>query len=162
VAKKQQFSFEASLIEYDDTLVNTVVELPATIIKKLPKGRVRVEGKLNNIPFNLGVQFKKSGARYLSISQAMRKAGKLKPGDKVKVRFDLVDPDKLELPEEMEAVLSQDDVGAKLWSKLTVGLQRSLVHYINSTKNVDLRIERALYLINKVKAGAYNSRMKKE
>ncbi|KXK25949.1 MAG: hypothetical protein UZ12_BCD005001508 [Bacteroidetes bacterium OLB12] len=32
----------------------------------------------------------------------MRKAGKLKPGDKVKVSFDLVDPDRLELPEEME------------------------------------------------------------
>jgi uncharacterized protein YdeI (YjbR/CyaY-like superfamily) len=92
----------------------------------------------------------------------MRKSAKIKPGDKVKVSFHLVDPDKLELPEEMEAVLAQDEAGAKLWNKLTVGLQRSLVHYINSTKNVDLRIERALFLINKVKSGVYNSRMKKE
>jgi hypothetical protein len=41
-----------------------------------------------------------------------------------------------------------------------VGLQRSLVHYINSSKNVDVRIERALFLINKVKSGAYDKRMK--
>lgn len=162
MAKKQLFSFETRLVEYDDTLVNTVVELPAEVIKKLPKGRVRVEGKLNQVPFNLGVQSKKTGARYLSISQAMRKSAKIKPGDKVKVSFQVVDSDKLDLPEEMEAVLAQDEAGAKLWNKLTVGLQRSLVHYINSTKNVDLRIERALYLMNKVKSGAYNSRMKKD
>lgn len=68
--------------------------------------------------------------------------------------------DMLDLPEEMEAVLAQDDEGARKWNKLTVGLQRSLVHYINSSKNVDVRIERALFLINKVKSGAYNNRMK--
>jgi Domain of unknown function (DUF1905)/Bacteriocin-protection, YdeI or OmpD-Associated len=162
VVKKQLFSFDTRLVEYEDTLVNTVVELPAEIIKKLPKGRVRVEGKLNEVSFNLGIQFKKTGARYLSISQALRKSAKIKPGDKVKVSFQIVDPDKLELPEEMEAVLAQDEAGLKLWNKLTAGLQRSLVHYINSTKNVDLRIERALYLVNKVKSGAYTSRMKKE
>jgi translation initiation factor IF-1 len=161
MSKKQSFSFETRLVEYDDMLVSTVVEIPAEIIKKLPKGRVRVEGKLNEVIFNLAIQFKKTGPRYLSISQAMRRAGKIKPGDKVKVSFQIVDPDKLELPEEMEAVLAQDDAGAKLWNKLTVGMQRSLVHYINSTKNVDLRIERALFLMNKVKSGAYNSRMKK-
>ncbi len=162
MSKKQSFSFETRLVEYDDTLVSTVVEIPADIIKKLPKGRVRVEGKLNELVFNLAIQFKKTGTRYLSISQAMRKTAKIEPGDKVKVSFQLVDPDKLELPEEMEAVLAQDDVGAKLWNKLTVGLQRSLVHYINTTKNVDLRIERALFLMNKVKSGAYKDRMKKE
>ena len=162
MVKKQRFSFETRLVEYDDTLVATVVEIPVDVVKQLPKGRVRVEGKLNSIDFNLGVQFKKTGARYLSISQAMRKVANIKPGDRVKVSFQVVDPDKLELPEEMEAVLAQDEARARLWNKLTVGLQRSLVHYINSTKNVDLRIERALYLLNKVKSGAYKDRMRKE
>lgn len=141
-------------------LVSTVVEIPADIIKKLPAGRVRVEGKLNQVSFNLAVQSKKNGPKYLSVSQAMRKSARVKPGDKVKVSFVLVDPDKLDLPEEMEAVLAQDDEGAKKWNRLTVGLQRSLVHYINSSKNVDVRIKRALLLINKVKSGAYDNRMK--
>lgn len=141
-------------------LVSTVVEIPADIIKKLPAGRVRVEGKLNQVSFNLAVQSKKNGPKYLSVSQAMRKSARVKPGDKVKVSFVLVDSDKLDLPEEMEAVLAQDDEGAKKWNRLTVGLQRSLVHYINSSKNVDVRIKRALLLINKVKSGAYDNRMK--
>ncbi|MBX2898428.1 MAG: DUF1905 domain-containing protein [Cyclobacteriaceae bacterium] len=160
MAKKQRFEIEARLVEYSDTLVNTVLELPTAVVKQLPAGRVRVEGHINTVPFNLGLQYKKTGARYLSISKVLCKAAKIKPGDKVKVSFQLVDADKLDLPEEMEAVLAQDEAGAKLWNKLTVGLQRSLVHYINSTKNVDLRVERALYLINKVKSGAYKSRMK--
>ncbi len=160
MAKKQSFSFEARLAEYKDMLVSTVVEIPIDVVKKLPAGRVRVEGKLNQVPFNLAIQSKKNGTKYLSVSQAMRKSAGVKPGDKVKVSFVLVDPDKLDLPEEMEAVLAQDDEGAKKWNKLTVGLQRSLVHYINSSKNVDVRIERALFLINKVKSGAYNNRMK--
>lgn len=160
MAKKASFTFETRLTEYKDMLVSTVVEIPADVVKTLPAGRVRVEGKLNTVPFNLAVQSKKNGPRYLSVSQAMRKSAGVKPNDKVKVTFTIVDPDKLELPEEMEAVLAQDDEGAKKWNKLTVGLQRSLVHYINSSKNVDVRIERALFLINKVKSGAYDKRMK--
>lgn len=160
MAKKQTFSFETRLMEYKDMLVAAVVEIPAEVLKKLPVGRVRVEGKLNQVPFNLAVQSKKNGPKYLSVSLAMRKTARIKPGDKVKVSFSIVDSDKLDLPEEMQAVLAQDDEGAKKWKRLTVGLQRSLVHYINSSKNVDVRIERALFLINKVKSGAYNSRMK--
>lgn len=141
-------------------LVSTVVEIPKDVLVKLPTGRVRVEGKFNQVPFNLAVQSKKGGIRYLSVSQAVRRAAKVKPGDKVKVSFAVVDNDKLDLPEEMQAVLEQDDEGAKKWKRLTVGLQRSLVHYINSSKNIDVRIERALFLINKVKSGDYDSRMK--
>lgn len=39
MTKKQRFLFETRLVEYDNTLVNTVVELPADVVKKLPKGR---------------------------------------------------------------------------------------------------------------------------
>lgn len=160
MAKKQSFSFQTRLTEYKHMLVSTVVEIPGDILKKLPAGRVRVEGKLNQVPFNLAVQSKKDGPKYLSVSQAMRRSAKLKPGDKVKVSFVVVDSDKLDLPEEMQAVLAQDAEGSKKWNKLTVGLQRSLVHYINSSRNVDVRIDRALFLINKVKSGAYDNRMK--
>jgi len=160
MAKKQSFSFETRLVEYKDMLVSAVVEIPTDVLVKLPAGRVRVEGKFNQVPFNLAVQSKKNGVKYLSVSLAMRRAARVKPGDNVKVSFAVVDNDKLDLPEEMQAVLEQDEEGAKKWKRLTVGLQRSLVHYINSSKNIDVRIERALFLINKVKSGDYDSRMK--
>lgn len=158
MAKKKSFSFETRLAEYKDMLVSSVVEIPTAIVKELPAGRVRVEGKLNQVSFNLAIQSRKNGPKYLSVSQAMRRSAGVKPGDRVKVSFAIVDPDKLDLPEEMEAVLAQDDVGAKKWNKLTVGQQRSLIHYINSSKNIDVRIKRAWYLIDKVKSGAYDKR----
>lgn len=160
MAKKRNFLFDARLTEHKDMLVSTVVELPKDVLAKLPAGRVRVEGKLNHVPFNLAVQSKKNGPKYLSVSKAMCRTAGVKAGDNVKVSFTIVDNDKLDLPEEMAAVLAQDDEGAKKWKRLTVGLQRSLVHYINSSKNIDVRIERALYLIDKVKSGDYDNRMK--
>jgi translation initiation factor IF-1 len=87
MAKKQSFSFETRLTEYKDMLVSTVVEIPGDILKKLPAGRVRVEGKLNQAVFNLAIQSKKNGPKYLSVSKAMQKSAKVKPGDKVKVSF---------------------------------------------------------------------------
>jgi hypothetical protein len=48
------------------------------------------------------------------------------------------------------------------WNKMTPGLQRSLAHYVFSVKNVDSRIKRALFLINKVKQGAYKRPAKKK
>lgn len=161
MAKKKNFSFETRLVEYKEMLVSTVIELPVEVVSQLPPGRIRVEGKMNSVSFNLAIQNKKNGPKYISVSQAMRREAKVKPGEKVNVSFHIADPDKLDLPEEMQAVLAQDDEGAKKWNRLTVGLQRSLVHYINSSKNIDVRIERALFLINKVKSGEYDKRMKK-
>ncbi len=66
------------------------------------------------------------------------------------------------MPEELEAVLEQDDAGMQAWKSLTPGLQRSLIHYITSVKNVDSRINRAMFLIEKAKTGAYSRKKKND
>ncbi len=105
MAKKQSFSFESRLAEYKHMLVSTVVELPVDVVKKLPAGRVRVEGTLNQVKFNLAIQSKKDGPKYLSVSQAMRKSAGVKPGDKVKVSFALVDPTSSTFPKKWRPCL---------------------------------------------------------
>jgi len=113
-----------------------------------------VKGTFNGAPFALAVQHLRDGSRYFSVSAALRKAaGIKKEGDPVTVSFKIVDPDRLDIPEELEAVLLQDDLARKAWEKLTTGYQRSLIHYITSVKNVDSRIKRALDLLNRAKAG---------
>ena len=84
----------------------------------------------------------------------------MKLGDIVKVNFKIVDADKLDVPEELEAVLSQDDDARKAWQKLTTGYRRSLIHYVTSVKNVDSRIKRALDLLNRAKAGLLQGQKK--
>ncbi|MBT1703899.1 YdeI/OmpD-associated family protein [Chryseosolibacter indicus] len=148
--------FTAPLEEVDRALIKTVVFIPAQIIKSLSPGRHRVKGTMNGAPFALAIQYRKEGNSFFVVSSALAKAAKVKPGMPVKVKFHLVDPDKVDVPEELEAVLAQDDQGKKAWDQITTGLQRSLIIYINGVKNVDSRIKRALFIINKAKAGEYS------
>lgn len=159
-ARSGTFYFEARLSDIDGRFIKTAIFLPENIIRKLPKGRIRVKGTFNAAPFALAVQNLKDGSRYFSVGAPLRRAAKMKLGDTVKVNFKIVDADKLEIPEELEAVLSQDDDARKAWQKLTTGHQRSLIHYVTSVKNVDSRIKRALDLLNRAKAGLLHGQKK--
>ena len=157
MAKSSEYVFKAPLSPIDDLLVHTVIYIPEKILAKLPPKRVRVKGKMNGVPFSLAVQYRKSGRSFFMVSAPLRKAAKIRTGDDVHVTFNLVDSEKVELPEELEAVLEQDPDGMKVWAQFTPGQQRSLAHYVFSVKNVDSRIKRAMFLVNKAKSGAYDN-----
>jgi hypothetical protein len=161
MASAFKFKFTAPLSEITELLVHTVIYIPDSILRKLPQKRVRVKGSMNGVPFALAVQYRKAGNSFFMVSAPLRRAAKIKPGSQVNVEFSLVDPEKVDLPEEFEAVLAQDDDGLKEWNKLTPGRQRSLAHYVFSVKNVDSRIKRALFLIEKVKREANTKQAKK-
>lgn len=154
------FSFTTKLAEIESRFIKTAIFLPKEIIRTLPEGRIRVQGTFNGAPFALAVQNLKDGSRFFSVGAPLRKAAKIRLGDVVKVTFKIVDPDKLEIPEELEAVLSQDDDAKKAWDKLTTGYRRSLIHYITSVKNVDSRITRSIDLLNRAKAGLLHGQKK--
>lgn len=161
-AKRSVFRFKGRLESFKRSIMSTVIFLPEDVVKALPKGRVRVEGTFNKAPFALAVQNEKDGGRLFTVSKALQKEAGIKPGDSVDVTFKLIDPEKLELPEELEAVLAQDAQGKKYWDAITTGLKRSLIHYITSVKNVDTRIKRALFLVDKVKTGVYDPEKRKK
>ncbi len=159
--KDKRYQFTATLETIHGTMKATVVFLPEAIVKKLPEGRVRTAGTLNGAPFDLAVQYKKDGSRYFSVGSILRRAARVKEGDRVTVVFQLTDPNKLVIPEEMEAVLEQDDEAWKVWNTFTQGYQRSLVYYITSVKNSDSRIKRALEIAEKAKARALSGQQAK-
>lgn len=158
--QKTQFTFRTVLAEIDGLLVKTVVFLPDDVIRKLPGGRVRVKGTLNGADFALAAQNRKDGSRYFSVSASLRKAGKMKIGSPVDVAFRIIDPDELEVPEELDAVLRQDGDASAAWEKLTTGYRRSLIHYVTSVKNVDSRIKRSIELLEKAKRGLLHGQKK--
>lgn len=161
-SSKNSFSFSTKLQSIEGLLAQAAIFLPEAIIKTLPKGRVRAKGTFNQTPFALGVQYKKDGSRFFVVSLVLRKAAKLKIGDAVDVKFKLVDPEKVDLPEELEAVLAQDDEAKKAWDKITPGLQRGIIHYITSTKNIDLRIKRSIQMTNRAKTGTLHTQEQKK
>lgn len=163
MAKKTSFAFKTKLSSMKVNFISTVVIIPDEIIKKLPQGRVRTEGTLNGARFALAIQFKKDGRRFFAVSRSLRSAAKIETGDWVDVKFNLVDPDLLRLPEELEAVLEQDEEAKEVWDSFPRGLQRGLVHYISSVKNVDSRIKRSLEIATKAKLGQLHvQKLKKE
>lgn len=159
--KDKSYQFTASLEAIHEALKSTVVFLPEAIIKKLPAGRIRTKGTMNGTPFDLAVQYKKDGGRYFVVGGILRRAAGLKEGDRVTVVFHLTDPNKLVIPEELEAVLEQDDEARKVWDTFTLGYQRSLVYYITSVKNSDSRIKRALEIAGKAKIRALSGQQAK-
>ncbi|MDZ4752770.1 MAG: YdeI/OmpD-associated family protein [Flavobacteriales bacterium] len=150
---KDKYSFTSDLEDHRVGMLTGLVLIPLKIIKSLPEGRKRAKGAMNGAHFSLAIQNLKTGERYFAVSNSLRKDAKIKSGDPVKVEFYLVDPNIVELPEELEAVLAQDPEAEKVWLSFTPGRQRSLAHYVNSVKNIDSRIKRALELCYKAKTG---------
>ena len=162
MASSKTFSFSGKLEPVDGVLAQAAIFLPKAVIKQLPEGRVRAKGTFNETPFSLGVQYKKEGGRFFVVSLVLRKAVGIKMGDRVDVKFKLVNPEKVDLPEELEVVLAQDGEGLKAWSKITPGLQRGIIHYISSTKNIDLRIKRSIQMVNRAKTGTLHTQSQKK
>lgn len=150
---KSTFSFKGTLSSVKGSMMPSVIFLPEEIVEALPAGKIRTKGTLNGVPFALAPQYKKGGIRFFSVNAALRKAARIRAGDQVDVTFRLVDPSVIEMPEELEAVLAQDDKAMAVWNTFPLGLQRSLVHYVASVKNVDSRINRSLQMMEKAKAG---------
>ena len=154
MTKVKTYSFETRLKTVHGSFTHTIIVVPDKIMASLPvKGRIRTKGTMNKTPFALAIQYKKDGSRYFMVSAQLRRQAKLGSGDPVKVKFWVVDPDVVDLPEELQAVLEQDTEALKKWNTFTKGLQRGLTHYVNSVKNVDSRIKRALEIMEKAKYG---------
>lgn len=154
MAKEKIYTFETRLKTIHRSFTHTIIVVPDTIIDALPvKGRVRTKGTINKTPFALAIQHKKDGTRYLMVSAQLRKEAKIGSGDPLKVTFWIVDPDVVDIPEELLAVLEQDEIAMKVWEGFTPGLQRGLAHYVNTVKNIDSRIKRALEIMEKAKFG---------
>jgi len=135
----------------------SVIYIPEEIMETKPKIRVRAEGFINGVPFNLAPQSQKLGPKYFMINKDLKKKILSAGNDEVLVIFEWIDANILELPEELEVVLSHDEDFKARFDTFTVGKQRSLAYYVKSAKSVDTRIKRALELAFKVKTNSLYS-----
>lgn len=150
---KSQWQFAAPLVEREGAFAYGALELPPALRARLPEGRLRIKGKLNEIPIDLALQYRQDGTRFLMVLKALARQARLKMGERAQVVFWLTDPDQVDLPEELSEVLAQDEQALAIWNQFTPGRQRSLAHYVKSAKSVDVRIRRSFELLEKAKAG---------
>lgn len=92
------------------------------------------------------------GNAYITLNTARLKQLGLSVGDEVDLTL-MKDESEfgMEVPAELDELLAQDDEGLKRFMALTPGKQRYIIHYINSVKSSDKRLERSIMLITNLK-----------
>lgn len=148
---KTNYTFSGVLQAVEIGFIRTVVFIPQEIIVVLPKGKKKVTGLMNGAPFSLSVQYRKDGTQFFAVSNALREAAAIKPGDPVKVVFSLLDKGH-EFSSQLETRLAPDDDAGRVWNGFTAGLQNGLKHYVNTARNLDSRIRKSFEWVESSKA----------
>ncbi len=93
-----------------------------------------------------------SGDFIVTVNKQKRDAWGIKAGDNIDIRLE-IDTSRygLPMPEEFRAVLDQDPEGDSLFHALSPGRQRSLLYQAGQKTGVDMRIHRALAIVNHLK-----------
>lgn len=150
--KTIQFLTKVGVLPYFEGM--HYLEIPIKIVKHFGgKFRVRLLCTISpKIQFHCGLMALGGGKGYLMLNKKVLKAAGLKNGSKLKIKLAL-DKSEFGMPmsEELLELLSQDTEGHERFLKLTPGKQRNIIHYVNSVKNSDKRIDRAITLIENLK-----------
>jgi len=143
-----------SHIDYLSKLKLHHITVPAKIVVKVGGIGTRLMCSINgNKAFYAGMVALGGGAAYITVNKERMKKYGIEKGDIVQATIDL-DNSKygMEVPEELEALLEQDDEGARRFEVLTPGKQRYIIHYVSQVKSSQKKIDRAIMLINNLKA----------
>ena len=127
--------------------------VPPEIVKQLGGLNTRLICTANEtLSWQCGMVAHGNGNAYILIAAPKLKKLKLKVGDTVHISLK---PDTSEfgvdVPAEFAEMLLQDEEGNRRFQNLAPGKQRYILTYINNIKSSQLRIERAVRIIENVK-----------
>lgn len=141
-------------IDQLDYLLNVhYLEVPKEIVDDLGGLNNRLICTINEkLSFQCGLVALGEGKGYISINNSRMKKLKLKKGDEIDVQL-VKDKSKygVPVPEEFEELMLQDDEGRRRFEMLPPGKKRYIINYVGSVKSSNLRIERAIMLIENLK-----------
>ncbi|MEO0987757.1 MAG: YdeI/OmpD-associated family protein [Cyanobacteria bacterium J06639_14] len=151
-----QYEFTGQIVTHNlGTYVYTVVFLPPDLQDELPLNkypRLRMSGEIGEVPIE-GAWQPSKGHWYLMLSRPLMKAGNYSLGDEVDVRFNVVDQDAVEVPDELALALDRDEAASQAWDQLTPGKRRGLAHRVASAKTAPTRSRRLAEVLNSLKSG---------
>ncbi|MFD2247718.1 YdeI/OmpD-associated family protein [Pontibacter ruber] len=130
------------------------LEVPAEVVQQLGgKFNVRLLCTVNSaLTFQCGLVALGSGSGYISLNAKRMKELGVRVGEQVQVNL-RKDESRygMEMPAELAELLEQDEEGKRRFGTLTPGRQRYIIHYVASVKSSQLRIDRAILLIENLK-----------
>jgi hypothetical protein len=130
------------------------LEVPQEVVQQLGATfNVRLCCTVNSsLTFQCGLVALGQGMGYISINSKRMKELGVRNGDIVTVALEKDESDYgLEMPPELTELLQQDEEGMARFRLLTPGRQRYIIHYVSAVKSSQLRIDRAILLIENLK-----------
>lgn len=140
-------SFQAELIREWDETWGRHVNVPHAIAEEFKKAGIsRITCALaNHSPFHCALMPQGLGQTMILFSKQKCAQFQVEPGEILELTI-TEDRSKygMEMPEELEFILSENPEIADLFEALTPGKQRNLIHTVASVKSPDIRIRKAL------------------
>lgn len=147
-------TFKAIVDKFSEGIWSYHILVPDKVYKKLSKnGNKRVVCQLDDHKkFHGGFMPEGNGNFFIMLSKDKMKKFKLTLGQDVKVSLE-VDTSKygMEMPKEFEEVLNSDFEGEQYYEALTPGKKRSLIYLVSNVKSVDIKIIKALTILDHLK-----------
>lgn len=139
------------------------VSFPYNVAEEFGKRvSVRVQCTFNGLAVDRSLMPKGDGTHMLVLSTDMRRKAGLRVGNRVDVTVILHDePDKVDLPEEMQLGFDMAPEAFDAWNELPVNLRRGLCDYVNTGKRAETREQRAGMLIQRLVDGYYKPEARK-
>lgn len=142
-------TFSGIIEESNSNLWGSHIKVPEEVVTfyKAKKVKRFICSFTNGLKIHCAIMSSSEGP-YILINKQLRKK-LLQEGTKlIELRLE---PDNskygMEMPAEFEQTLSEDPEILQYFENLTPGKQRNLIHLVNSVKNPDIRIRRALSIV---------------
>ncbi|WP_276498553.1 DUF1905 domain-containing protein [Pontibacter litorisediminis] len=129
------------------------LEVPQEVVQDLGTLNIRLICKVNNtLNFQCGLMALGEGRAYISISKKRMQQLGVALHDEVTVTLEKDDSQYgTEMPAEMEELLQQDEEGNRRFLLLKPGMQRYMLNHVSAVKSPQLRVDRAITLIENLK-----------
>ena len=142
-AAGQQLSFHAELENWAEGMDYCAVPVPAAITEALgTKGPVLVMARINDsAEFQVSLFPVGGGQHYIRIKAKVRKETSTKVGDRIEVRFTVVDRAQVDIPEDLMNALRAEKA-EESFKSLSPGKQNFIVRRINEAAKPQTRAKR--------------------
>lgn len=147
-------TFDSVIGKQESSLWEIRMPIPNSIAQEFLKNKTkRVICTINNsLSFHCAIMPSGDGTHFIMINKENRKKLDLNIGDPIVIQLEK-DSSKygIHLPEEMEELLLLDEEGSAVFHQLTPGKQRSLLFIIGKPKSSDIRLKKAVVVLDYLK-----------
>ena len=128
------------------------MRIPGYRLKSLGGLGARLICTIGTLSYPCALMSDGKGNGYIMLNKTRMKQLQLAEGMVLEVTLEQdTSPYGMPMSEELEAVLDSDPEAYSRFENLTPGKQRNIIHHVSSVKSSNLRIERAIKLLNNLK-----------